>query len=121
MSGYTGRPKPCSPGAAMSRKLAVADSGARSSMSDKIAIIMDYIRQEAALHYEGDILKVPCPSSQEWSSLAAGRGAVLPNESQLTLYASVGMRELAATRGGLRRTYFAVAKHRIIQQNKSSS
>ena len=114
MTGYTGRPYSLSPSEASASRVSSASRGQRSSMAGKIDEIGAYIKRAADTKHSGNIRAVLCPTADEWAALSRGRHAVLPSESQLALYANQKMREIAATRGGMRQAYFAVAKSRLL-------
>ena len=93
-----------------------ADTGPRGNLAAKLAMIENYILNQAVAGYSGKVSNVPCPDRARWAELARGRGAVLPNESQLALYANDGMRTVAKRLGSLREAYFAVASHRLLKR-----
>ncbi len=103
------------------RNIDYADSGPKSNLAQKLGLIEDYIRNQATLHHQGNIVKVPCPVAKEWARLCEGRGAVLPNEAQMKLFAKGRMHDLAKQMGSMRAAYFAVARYRILNPPSQQS
>lgn len=71
----------------------------RRIYQERLDMIANYIGAQAH-HYEGDILKVPCPNKAEWDQLAAGgRHAQLPPVTLLTINIPNSLRQFMAERG----------------------
>lgn len=117
MMGYTGKPHRATPAAASAANVRWADSGGRRNFAETLNLIVEYVAGQATQHYEGDAKQVPCPTKEAWAELSAGRQAVLPNDSQLRLYATAAMWRLAEKlNGDLQRAYFEAARYKLLHR-----
>lgn len=108
MAGYTGRYQG-SAGKTSAYKVARADSGPRRTVNEKIAMVEDYIKNEARRRFNGDLDQVPCPDVRIWNQLASGHTPTLPSTAQMGLFSTQELRDLGTELGHLRLAYFAVA------------
>lgn len=58
----------------------------RATSNSKLRVVMNYIRKVAHEEYDDNVAAVPCPTQEEWESLARGRKPVLPSLAVLSIY-----------------------------------